>query len=245
MSFFTAELGSGPFSLNVLQICLRLLCAMVVGMVIGMEREYTHRPAGMRTHILVALGASAVMITGQLIYAQYSSYGATPDPARLSAQVITGVGFLGAGTILREGANVKGLTTAASLWAVACLGIAAGGGYYSVALVGMVFIFVTLTIFEALQKFLLRSRKGKQIYRVTSRDVVAALQLVNRLADEHGCQIHDIQADHLSEDTYQIRFLAEFGRGGQSKRIGKFLEGLAGQPFVISVSTEDEAAAVK
>ena len=89
------------------EICLRLACAMLVGLVIGTEREYTHRPAGMRTHILVALGACVVAITSELLFHQYRQYGATPDPARLSAQVITGVGFLGAGTILREGAMVK------------------------------------------------------------------------------------------------------------------------------------------
>ena len=127
-----AELA--PLSLDWKEICMRLFCAMIVGMVIGTEREYTHRPAGMRTHILVALGACAVMITGQLIFVQYRVYGGTADPARLSAQVITGVGFLGAGTILREGTNVKGLTTAASLWTVACLGTAAGYGYFAVAL---------------------------------------------------------------------------------------------------------------
>ena len=120
-------------------VCLRLLCAMVVGLIIGTEREYTHRPAGMRTHILVALGSCVVMLTGQMIFAQYLPYGATPDPARLAAQVIAGVGFLGAGTILRDGASVKGLTTAASVWAVACLGIACGYGYYALALVGMIF----------------------------------------------------------------------------------------------------------
>ena len=245
MSFLIEPLGTGPFSLNILQICARLLCAMLVGMVIGMEREYTHRPAGMRTHILVALGASAVMITGQLIYSQYSAYGSTPDPARLSAQVVTGVGFLGAGTILRDGASVKGLTTAASLWAVACLGIAAGGGYYSVALIGMVFIFITLTIFEALQTFLLRSQKGKQSYQIDTRDVVAALQLINRLSDEYGCQIHDVGAENLSADTYQVRFLAEFGRGTQKKRILKFLEELAGSDCIVRVSTDDASAAVK
>ena len=102
-----------------MDIMLRLLCAMLIGVVIGTEREYTHRPAGMRTHMLVALGACAVMITSQLIFFQYRPFGATPDPARLSAQVITGVGFLGAGTILREGTSIKGLTTAASIWAVA------------------------------------------------------------------------------------------------------------------------------
>ena len=132
-----------PAPLGVWDVFLRMLCSMAVGMVIGTEREYSNRPAGMRTHILVALGACAVMLTGQMIFAQYHSYGAAPDPARLAAQVITGVGFLGAGTIMREGPTVRGLTTAASLWAVACLGVAAGGGYYSIALVGMVFIFIT------------------------------------------------------------------------------------------------------
>ena len=72
-------------------ICLRLACAMLVGLVIGTEREYTHRPAGMRTHILVALGACVVSITGEIIFNHYNSLGAFPDPARLSAQVITGV----------------------------------------------------------------------------------------------------------------------------------------------------------
>lgn len=110
-----AELDLTPLILTPWDVILRLLCAMLVGAVIGTEREYTHRPAGMRTHMLVSLGACAVMITSQMIFAQYRPFGATPDPARLSAQVITGVGFLGAGTIMREGATVKGLTTAASL----------------------------------------------------------------------------------------------------------------------------------
>ena len=135
---------------GVFEICLRLLCAMVVGSLIGIEREYTHRPAGFRTHILVALGACVVSVTGELIFTHYAAMGATPDPARLSAQVITGVGFLGAGTIMKEGVSVKGLTTAASVWAVACLGIAAGFGYYALALLGMVFTFITLTILPRL-----------------------------------------------------------------------------------------------
>ena len=94
-----ANLDLSALALDPLDILLRLLCAMVVGMVIGMEREYTHRPAGLRTHILVSLGACVVMITGQLVFSQYRPYGSTADPARLAAQVISGVGFLGAGMI--------------------------------------------------------------------------------------------------------------------------------------------------
>ena len=149
---------------GMLEIALRLSCAMLIGLVIGTEREYTHRPAGMRTHILVALGACAVSVTGELLFNQYSSMGALPDPARLSAQVVTGVGFLGAGTIMREGFSVKGLTTAASLWAVACLGIAAGFGYYALAIFGMVFILVTLTFFEWLQDKIIKSHTKQKNY---------------------------------------------------------------------------------
>ena len=117
-------------------IALRLVCALIIGVVIGTERENAHRPAGIRTHMLVALGACAVMITSQLMFSQYHAMGSNSDPARLSAQVIAGVGFLGAGTIIREGASVKGLTTAASIWTVACLGIAVGAGYYYIGLMG-------------------------------------------------------------------------------------------------------------
>lgn len=234
----TAELG-------ILDICLRLLCAMVVGLIIGTEREYTHRPAGMRTHILVALGSCAVMITGELIFAQYSGYGASPDPARLSAQVITGVGFLGAGTILREGPSVKGLTTAASLWSVACLGIAAGAGYYVVALAGMIFIFVTLTIFEALQKWMVSNRRSYRDYIVDSPDVAAALDTVNSLAQEFSCELSGISAQNLPGGSYRLSFRGTFGRGNTKERRTSFFQKLAADPAITAVHILDEHVTAK
>ena len=153
-------------------ICLRLFCAMLVGMLIGMERDFTHRPAGLRTHILVALGACVASLMGEMIFTHYNS---SADPARLSAQVITGVGFLGAGTILREGFHVKGLTTAASLWTVACLGIAAGYGYYAVSLAGTLFAFVTLTVLEILQDRLPGKKAVSDRYEVTTDNVAKTL----------------------------------------------------------------------
>lgn len=130
--------------LSNLEILIRLIFAMGIGALIGMEREFSHRPAGLRTHMLVALGACTVMITSQLLFCQYRPYGSTPDPARMSAQVIAGVGFLGAGTILREGVIVKGLTTAASIWTVACLGLAVGAGYYILGLISVGAVLITL-----------------------------------------------------------------------------------------------------
>ena len=231
--------------LSPLEIGLRLLFAMILGLIVGIEREYTHRPAGMRTHILVALGSCVVMLTGQMIFAQYHPYGATPDPARLAAQVIAGVGFLGAGTILRDGASVKGLTTAASLWGVACLGLAVGGGYYTIALIGTVLVILTLTLFELLQKLLLRSKRGRQSYVVDTRDVVAAMQAINTLAQSVSCQIQDLQAENLEDGTYRLSFQTDVGQGRLKERIQEFVSGLLSHSFILGVKNPDEAVGVK
>ena len=238
-----SALGLVP-ELGLWNICLRLLCAMVVGMVIGTEREYTNRPAGMRTHILVALGACAVMITGQLIFIQYKALGGNPDPSRLSAQVITGVGFLGAGTILREGTNVKGLTTAASLWAVACLGIAAGGGYYAVALMGMVFIFITLTIFEVLQNKLIGPGNTLHHFTLCTKDIAAGLCAINTHSQKHRAGVRELLTHRQEDGSYQITFQVEIGGTRAKKRRQKFLEDLASDPAVTSVRVGSEEAAV-
>lgn len=214
------------------EICLRLGIAMLVGLVIGTEREYTHRPAGMRTHILVALGACVVAITGEALFYRYNLLGATPDPARLSAQVITGVGFLGAGTIMREGASVKGLTTAASLWAVACLGLAAGSGYYALALLGMVFIFLTLTLFELIQKRLMRQRTDRRSFTMETRDVASALNAIHRVAEECHVEIENLDVTNL-ETGYQIHFRGECHGRRSKNHFESFAEKLAAEPCFV------------
>lgn len=234
-----------PLALGWEAICMRLLCAMLVGMVIGTEREYTHRPAGMRTHILVALGACAVMITGQLIFVQYRVYGGTSDPARLSAQVITGVGFLGAGTILREGTNVKGLTTAASLWAVACLGIAAGAGYYIVALTGMVFIFITLTFFEVIQTKLIGTGSCLRSCRMEVHDVSEGITVLNAHGRKHKVSVHSIETRRQDDGSYTILFQATVSGPKSRKRQDRFIADLSADKAVSSLSvTDTEKAAV-
>ena len=222
------------------EICLRLACAMLVGLVIGTEREYTHRPAGMRTHILVALGACVVSITGELIFQHYSVLGSSADPARLSAQVITGVGFLGAGTILREGATVKGLTTAASVWAVACLGIAAGFGYYALAIFGMVFIFITLTFFEWLQKTVLKPRhKSSEKYILETTDISATLTRINEMAVVEGAAIQNMMAQS-TQNGYKVSFRADFGGGQIKNRRQNFFNSLISAPETKSLHNADE-----
>ncbi|OIO78827.1 MAG: hypothetical protein COW11_04095 [Candidatus Omnitrophica bacterium CG12_big_fil_rev_8_21_14_0_65_43_15] len=111
------------------QIILRLALAAVLSGVIGFEREVHGRAAGLRTHILVCVGSALIMLTSLYIFDIYISR-VSLDPTRLATGVITGIGFLGAGTIIRSGASIKGLTTAASIWAVAGVGLAVGCGFY-------------------------------------------------------------------------------------------------------------------
>lgn len=220
---------------GVLEIALRLGCAMLIGIVIGLEREYTHRPAGLRTHILVVLGACVVSITGELLYHYCVAMGTTADPARLSAQVITGVGFLGAGTIMKEGATVKGLTTAASVWAVACLGMAAGFGYYALALLGMVFMFITLTVLESLQRRFVHTGSFDLVYTLETSDISAALDRVNRISQEQAVDINDLTA-RQTERGFALTFRAHYSGRRNKKHQQIFFEALATAPDTISLS---------
>jgi len=223
---------------GIAEISLRLGCAMLVGLIIGIEREYTHRPAGMRTHILVALGACAVSIAGEMIFIHYSGMGATPDPARLSAQVITGVGFLGAGTIMREGHTVKGLTTAASLWAVACLGLASGFGYYSLALLGMAFIMITLTLFEALQHRLVRTGSSHANFCLETRDISLSLKHIHTIAQDQNVVPLDIEAEQLPTG-YRITFRVFFTGRRNRKHHQRFFDALAEKEETLSLTRKD------
>ncbi len=222
-----------------LEILLRLGCAMLIGVVIGLEREFTHRPAGLRTHILVALGACVISITGEMLYHHYSALGASPDPARLSAQVITGVGFLGAGTIMKEGATVKGLTTAASVWAVACLGIAAGFGYYAPALFGLVLILITLTLLESLQHRLIHVSSYENSYILDTSDISASLERIHSAAQENQGTIYDLMAQR-TEQGHSITFRAWFPGRRSKKHLQRFFDTLAAAPESTSIRQADK-----
>lgn len=129
------------------ELTLRLVAALVMGAVIGWERELQRMPAGFRTHALVSLGAA--------IFTIISAHGLTgpaSDPTRIAAQVVSGIGFLGGGAILHYGGTVRGLTTAASLWAVAAVGMAAGAGLLIIASVSTVLVIVALEVFQRLER---------------------------------------------------------------------------------------------
>jgi len=141
--------------LNEWVIIFRLILAAVLSGIVGFEREFHGRAAGFRTHILVCMGSTLMMVTSIYIFDIYSGK-APVDPARLAAGVITGIGFLGAGTIMRSKASVRGLTTAASLWVVTAIGLAIGTGLYLAALAATALAVVTLAFFGRLERSVIK-----------------------------------------------------------------------------------------
>jgi putative Mg2+ transporter-C (MgtC) family protein len=143
----TVELGFN----RELELAGRLAVSLVLGALIGFEREFRRHPAGFRTHSLVALGAALFTIISA-----YGFAGSAVDPTRIAAQIVSGIGFIGAGTILHHRGGVRGLTTAASLWSVAAIGMAAGAGLLVLAVIGTVLILVVLNLFDRVEEVIHR-----------------------------------------------------------------------------------------
>lgn len=171
--------------LNIWSMMLRVLCAMAAGGLVGFERERKGRPAGFRTYMLVALGAALTIMLSQYLNLMFEgpwkeigdSLGIKTDVSRLGAQVINGVGFLGAGTIIVTGRReVKGLTTAAGLWASACMGLAIGAGFVEGAFFGCLLIILTITLFSRLERLILsRSRNLNLLVEFLHVDDIGAI----------------------------------------------------------------------
>lgn len=150
------------------EVIIRIFLAIIIGGLIGYEREYKNRPAGFRTHILVCIGAAVISMI-QLYGVQETTETILKDPSlanalkvdigRLGAQVVTGVGFLGAGTIIHEKGSVKGLTTAASIWVVACIGLAVGLGYYFLSIFAALAVFIVLVSLKQFEARFFHKRK--------------------------------------------------------------------------------------
>ena len=130
-----------------LNLALRLTVGLVLGAIIGFERELHRQPAGFRTHSLVSLGAALFTVVSA-----FGFTGATVDPTRIAAQIVSGIGFIGAGTILQYRGHIRGLTTAASLWSVAAIGTAAGAGLFVVAITGSILILVILSLLDQVEE---------------------------------------------------------------------------------------------
>lgn len=177
-------IGEWITELNIGTILIRLVLAVLCAGVIGVERAKKRHAAGFRTYILVCLGAAIAMLTNQFIFETYG----TGDASRFGAQVISGIGFLGAGTILvTSRSQIKGLTTAAGLWASACIGLTIGVGFYTLALIGTLIIIVCLSLFPYIEKWL--TKRANMIELHIELDERASLKELVNFVRKQGMRI--------------------------------------------------------
>lgn len=183
-----------------LAVILRILVSVLIGGLIGLERELKNRPAGLRTYMVVSLGACLVMLTNQYV-CQVSGAG---DPVRMGAQVVSGIGFLGAGTIMVTKRNqIKGLTTAAGLWTAAGVGLAIGVGFYEAAIVGGVAMYVIMTLMQLIDKNVQRKSKTLELYVELGKDCPLGNFL--HAVREREIEILDIQHENNAVSENGIR----------------------------------------
>lgn len=177
-------------SLSEVEGLVRLVLALALGAAIGFERETHDRPAGLRTFILVCVGSALIMIVSVVVRDLYPYSGV--DPGRIAAQVVTGIGFLGAGTIMHEGPFVRGLTTAAGLWVVSAIGLAVGLGLYLLAAVTTVLSLLTLTVLAHIERSYIGAKGYGQVTVVTT-DQPGQLGRIGSALGETGVDIKDIR----------------------------------------------------
>ena len=172
------------------EMAFRLTLSCVLGGIIGYEREARHKSAGLRTNLLVCLGSCLIMILSQIIYLDVEGR-TNADPARLAAQVVSGIGFLGAGAIMKEGLNVTGLTTAACLWVVAGVGLAVGIGCYTGALVTTAIVFATLGVLQRFDSWFIR--ENEHIILVRLNDCPGQVSKINDCLENLGLSVYNIK----------------------------------------------------
>ncbi len=190
-------MGEGVWYISHLEIVVRLLSAFLLGAVIGIEREMNNHHAGFRTHILVTLGSALIMVLSIYGFPQFvNEPNVRTDPARLAAQVVSGIGFLGAGTILRHGFSVSGLTTAASLWVSGGIGLACGAGFYFGAFISTGIVIFALLILNRLETKFFRSRRVTRLC-MQLIDKPTVLQEVTDRITSFGYSVKDISIERM------------------------------------------------
>ncbi len=193
-----------------IEVVVRLLIAALVGGAIGYEREINNRPAGLRTHVLVSMGSALIMLVSKYGFVES---GMSYDPSRLAAQVVSGIGFLGAGTIIMQGNVVHGLTTAASLWTAACIGLAIGAGYYLGGIAGAIIVIFTLIILRVFENGVLK-RRFKTL-NVFTEERMGLLIDLNETFGNHNMVVSDLKIGHkrMGEHDYiHVIFQVKIGK---------------------------------
>ncbi|ERJ82771.1 Mg2+ transporter-C family protein [Peptostreptococcaceae bacterium oral taxon 113 str. W5053] len=185
-------------------IIFRLILAAVLGALLGTEREINNRPAGLRTHALVSLGSALIMLVSIDGFSklQLASIYQSSDPARLAAQVISGIGFLGAGTIIHNQRSIAGLTTAACLWVSAGIGLAVGVGYYTGAVVASLLSLIVLIALRRME-IMVTPPKERNMEIIIRKNSNLAIQILNIVKNKEGKVIHMAEIKDLENDEHR------------------------------------------
>ncbi|MCR2807797.1 MgtC/SapB family protein [Paenibacillus soyae] len=212
----TLSAAPNPWIIGEMDILFRLTLALVLGGLIGFEREQSNHAAGFRTNILVCLGACLLMLLS--IYG-FSDFVEEPnvrvDPARLAAAVITGVGFLGAGTILFTGKSITGLTTAASLWVVAAIGLAVGAGFYFASSCVTVMVLLTLWLFNKLEKRYIKAKK-EHLIKIHAADLSLVMSKLTGILNDRKVTVKKMMLEDAEPSD-------SVSRGGEAQSLTRLV----------------------
>ena len=214
---------------TILSVFLRIFAAVFIGGILGLERGMKNRPAGFRTYMLVCVGACVIMLTNQYIY-QVTSTG---DPVRMGAQVVSGIGFLGAGTIIVTRRNqIKGLTTAAGLWSAAGVGLALGVGFYEAAVAGTMAVFVVMALLQKMDNKL--HRKSKQLEAYIELKEISLGDFL-RIMRESDIDVSDVQREYEDVQNDGVRAYVATLKGKQRQNHQELMEKVQAIPGVAFV----------
>jgi putative Mg2+ transporter-C (MgtC) family protein len=214
-----------------LAILLKLFLAALAGGLVGWEREKRGRPAGLRTNLLVSVGACTVMIISETFSLKYGAYDAQSllrlDPSRTAAQIVTGIGFLGAGVIIKEGATVRGLTTAATLWVVAGLGMAFGMGFFSLGALSTITVLVGLLFLKQFDWTIKKDRF--LLLTVTARRRETLYDDLLQLVEERGLRISEISSQvDLENNEIFLRMMLKQRQDNIGRELTRAIEQFEG-----------------
>jgi putative Mg2+ transporter-C (MgtC) family protein len=219
-------------------LAVRMLIAAILGAGIGFEREIHDHPAGMRTHLLVALGSAIFTELSIFGFGPSAGGSASVDPTRIAAQVVSGIGFLGAGAILKYGTSIRGLTTAASLWATAAVGMAVGAGSWIVAVVGAAIILFSLwPLNSVIAK--LRPQGIREVRLRLHAGRLEVLGEVTRLLAARRIEIGEINSQRHGKGNYEIEMRLRLPVGVQQHQIVAEVAGLPDVEVLETTSSED------
>jgi len=201
MDAFSSELAGTVLSWEV--CCVRILLSFSAGTIMGLERKFRMRFVGIRTLVLICVSSCVIMLLS--IYLSRVLFEGSGDPARLAAQVVSGIGFLGGGAILREGFNVKGLTSAAIIWTAAALGLSIGAGFFFPALLALIISLVTLVLIEFVEERFFPAEELKVLY-LTCSETQPSLKAIKSQVAKYGVAVTNLNNASFVEGVLKVSY---------------------------------------